>query len=229
MRSLQVGLLGQGTSPVMRELWPVSGFARSACSISGVPAESTALSENGDVIDDLRLDELEPVGGHWSGLLFENPAASYPLALTWSFTIEFAEIARHYGSVAPNLTIEWVPAGSAGWRTMGGQRFRCRAFGDPVEASVYFFEHHRYDKAHLAIGDQRGAELELRALLAGDIDGLGLPEIEAVASIEFSGIYVQSERIGTDTIAAAEVLGRFTDTTGLRPLARTRNVVFEIE
>src|SRR5688500_3900064 len=40
-------------------------------------------------VSDLNADELQPVGGSWSGLLFENPVSGYALALSWTFDIEF--------------------------------------------------------------------------------------------------------------------------------------------
>ena len=72
---------------------------------------------NADV-SDLKTAELRPAGGTWSGFLFENPVVGYPLTLTWTFRIDFAEIVRDYGSTSPSLTIEWVPADTAGWTSM---------------------------------------------------------------------------------------------------------------
>ena len=177
--------------------------------------------------DSLRIDELAPVGGTWTGLLFENPTTGYPLALSWTFSVNYAEVSRDYGSVSPNIEIDWVPAGGSGWQAMRDQHFACSRFGEPIETSVYFFEHHRYDAVELIVTGQRGAQLSVQAKASGDIDGLGIPEIFVDATVAFGGIYVQTDAVGADTGSAAELLGRFTDVDGLRPAARGHNVVFE--
>ncbi len=90
-------------------------------------------------VSDLRVEELTPVGGSWSGLLFENPATGYPLRLTWAFFLDFSEVVRNHGSVSPNLAVDWVPAGTSSWRSIGGARFSADCFGKPIEATLYFF------------------------------------------------------------------------------------------
>lgn len=109
--------------------------------------------------ESLHASELRPVGGTWSGLLFEKPAADYPLALTWTFTIEFAQVRRDLGSVSPSLTIDWVPTTAPSWLAMQGQHATCAAFGEPIEPSLSFFEHHRYENLvgprHLPAGRPR--------------------------------------------------------------------------
>ncbi len=178
-------------------------------------------------VSDLRVEELTPAGGSWSGLLFENPARGYPLTLTWAFSIDFCEVVRDYGSVSPNLVVEWVPVGASSWRSMRGARFSVGRFGVPIEASLYFFEHHRYDEAEVVVHNQDADGLDVAVSVRGDIDGLGIGEVSARANLSFGGIYVQTEATGTDPEAAAELLRRVTEIGGLRPRARGHNVVFE--
>ena len=178
-------------------------------------------------MSDLRSDELRPAGGTWSGLLFENSRSSSPLTMSWSFTLDFEVVERDYGSASPSLSIEWVPAGSSSWRSMAGQSFHGRTFGDPIEVSLYFFEHHRLDRVDLTIVDQSSDLVTVVAVAGGDLDGLGLSEVSARASLRFTGIHVQTESTGGDTDAASALLAGFADLDGLRPRSRGRNVVFE--
>jgi hypothetical protein len=159
--------------------------------------------------------------------LLENPTSGYPLTLSWTFTISFEEVVRDYGAVSPELTIDWAPAGALGWRSMAGQRFSASTFADPIEASLYFFEHYRYDHAEVVVGDQHHGALQVGAVVSGDLDGLGVVELSARAWLRFEGIYVQSNETGTDPAAAGELLARFTTTDGLQPRPRAHNVVFE--
>jgi len=180
------------------------------------------------VSDRLRVDELIPVGGTFSGLLFENSTTGYPLQLSWTFSVDCAEVTRDYGSTQPNLVVDWVPAaGRTRWDEMAGLRFAGSTFGEPIESSVYFFEHHRYDAVEIDVVEQLGTELAVRMRVSGDVDSLGISEIEVDASLTFSGIYVQTGTSGTDLEAAAELLSRFTDVSGLRGRPRGHNVVFE--
>lgn len=169
---------------------------------------------------------MTPTGGTWGGLLFENANTGYPLALSYTFTFDFAEVSRDYGSVSPNLVIDWIPAGDATWHEMTGQHFSGSTFGDPVEASVYFFEHHRYECADMTVVGQEGSDLAVRARIAGDIDGLGLADIRVEETLTFQGLIVHTEGVGTDIAAARKLIGRFTDITGLQPQAARHNVVF---
>ncbi len=98
--------------------------------------------------------EMRPVGGSWSGLLFENQFTAYPLTFTWTFTVDFDEVDTDAGSIAPSLTLEWIPAGEPGWTAMVGQRFVGRAFADPIEASFYLFEHYRFERVELHVDAQ---------------------------------------------------------------------------
>lgn len=178
-------------------------------------------------MSDLRTDELRPVGGSWHGLLFENPVSGYPLALSWTFSIEFVEVDRDYGSVSPSLSIDWVPSAASSWNEMAGQSFSGRSFADPIETSLYFFEHYRFDHVDLAIESQTLDELTVHAAARGDIDALGLAEVSARSTLSFAGIYVQTEATGVDTAAATALLARFVDVEGLQPTSRGHNVIFE--
>lgn len=178
-------------------------------------------------MSDLSANDLRPTGGTWSGLLFENPATDRPLALTWSFTVDFAEVARDYGTVAPALTVEWVPVGASSWVAMAGHRFNGTSFADPVESSVYFFQHHRFDRADVHVRSQTGDVIDLDVTIDGDLDRLGVPSVTARARLHFAGIHVQSPSTGTDARAASDLLARFTSVDGLRPRPRSHNVVFE--
>lgn len=193
--------------------------------------ERTALRPHGghpDVsMSDLNADELQPVGGSWNGMLFENPISGYPLALSWTFTIEFAEVDRDYGSVSPSLSIDWVPSVASSWNEMAGQSFSGRSFAAPIETSLYFFEHYRFDHVDLAIESQTLDELTVHAAASGDIDGLGLAEVSTRAALSFAGIYVQTKATGVDRDAATALLARFVDIDGLQPSSRGHNVIFE--
>lgn len=176
---------------------------------------------------DLTAGELGVVGGSWNGLLFENPQVGYPLTLTWSFTIDFAEVNRDYGSIAPSLTIDWVPAGSTRWDSMAGRRDVADTFADPFESSLYFFEHFRFDRVELAVIDQSGRALGVSVHVEGDLDRLGVPELDVTAELTFGGIYVQTDATGPDAGAASALLGQFVELDGLVARSRSHNVLFE--
>ena len=159
--------------------------------------------------------------------MFENPAVGYPLTLTWTFNVDFEEVLREYGSVSPCLTIDWVPAGTAGWMSMAGIRFRGSTFADPIETSVYFFEHHRFDRVDLEVAEQDHDVLWVEAVASGDMDGLGLDRISASAILRFVGISVQTEAVRTDTQAATDLLSRMTTVEGLVPRPLRHGVLFE--
>jgi hypothetical protein len=174
------------------------------------------------------VDELIPVGGTFSGLLFENPNTGYPLQLSWTFSVDCAEVTRDYSSTQPSLVVDWVPAaGRTRWDEMAGVRFAGSTFGEPIETSVYFFEHHRYDAVEVEVVEQPGTELAVRVRASGDVDSLGISEIAVEVTLTFSGIYVQTDTSGTNVEAAAELLSRFTDVSGLRGRPPGHNVVFE--
>lgn len=170
--------------------------------------------------------DLVPAGGTWSGLLFDNPQIGRPLSLTWGFTIEYAEVEREYGATTPSLTADWISFDLVTWREMTGNRVHGVEFGDAVEASAYFFGHHRYDTVDLAIIDQRETELRVALEVTGDVDGLGLDVITAEDWLQFGGIVVAPTRKPRSAQAARRLLGRLIDTTGLIAEDRGRSYAF---
>lgn len=166
------------------------------------------------------------MGGSWTGLLFDNQRTGYDLALTWTFEIEFQEIRRDYGATPASLTIDWVRAPIANWKDAAPREIECAVFAEPVESSVYFFAHHRYDGVELELVDQRNGSVDVRVMVQGDIDGLGLEKISAAATLEFGGIYVQTSTVGTNPTAAMALLAKHTDVAALRPTPNEHNVIF---
>ena len=173
-----------------------------------------------------RRDELMPIGGEWSGLLFENPQVGYDLRLTWTLTFEFGPVRREYGTTRPSLTIDWVPFDGAGWNSLVGHHVSSDRFGEPIEATVYFFEHYRYRQADVRVLEQRAEEVRAGARVRGDIDGLGLEVLEADQYLRFRGIYVQPSVLPDSTRAAASLLSEFTDISGLVGSRREHNYLF---
>jgi hypothetical protein len=148
-------------------------------------------------------------------------------ALTWGFTFDFAEIDRDYGEVTPELTVAWVPLPEpASWRGLAGVSLSCATFGEPVEPSVYYFEHHRYDSVQLSVLDQDGDRIHVRTVVSGDLDGLGIPKLVVEVWLDFQGIIVQLPEEARSVQAAAVELARFTSVKGLAGQDRGRNYVF---
>ena len=164
--------------------------------------------------DRLDATELRPVGGSWGGLLFENAARELPLSLTWSFAIDFAPVRRDYGSVEPNLAIEWVPLPDASIAAMAG-RSASSPFGEPIEASVYFFQHHRFERSAVTVVDHQADRITVRADASGDVDGLGFAELAVEARLDFAGIWVQPESKPASATRAVALLSEFVDPAGL--------------
>lgn len=79
------------------------------------------------------------------------------------------------------------------------------AFGEPIESSVCFFDHHRFDAADLTVAEQNGTVLRVRARP----DTLGVEWWP-----EFSGIYVQPSERPTSVEAAEALLAHFTRSAG---------------
>ncbi|MBO0825266.1 MAG: hypothetical protein J2P27_15660 [Actinobacteria bacterium] len=176
---------------------------------------------------DLLPQELRPTGGNWGGIVFANPAAAVDPALTWSFTFDFEEITRDYGDVTPGLTVEWAALPDyTSWREFSGAELACGAFGKPVEASVYYFEHYRYDAVQLAVLEQDGGQIRAHVTVSGDLDDLGITELTAEARLNFAGIIVQLPERPTSVQEAAAELARFTSVDGLRGMDRGHNYVF---
>lgn len=166
--------------------------------------------------DALDVTELVPaeVGGEWHGLLFDNPVIDLAPQLTWGFSFPFNDVIRPDGSSPISLDIDWIPLPTKSWRSMAGQRARSAQFGEPAEASVYYFEHHRYDAIDLHVVEQRERRIHVLAKVSGDLDDLGIETIATDAWLQFVGIVVTL----SDTSSADAALARlrdFTDTTGL--------------
>ena len=156
-------------------------------------------------------------GGEWRGHLFENPHTGLPEGLTWGFVFDLPD--------KQSLTVEWVPLPGAEWRAMAGQSARCEVFGEPIESSVYCFEHYCYDAVDLRILEQDGTRLRVAADISGDVDGLGIPSWSVDDWLEFDAITVQLP--GVDTVdAAAERLGAYLDISGLTPTGENGLVKF---
>jgi hypothetical protein len=170
--------------------------------------------------DKLRSDELVPAeGGEWRGLLYGNPSGSLPPTLTWSFAFTFARVDRDYGDSPVSVDIDWVPLPTRSWRTMSGQSARIEQFAEPAEASVYFFQHHRYERIDLQVLDQHDTTLHVTATLSGDLDGLGIDTLTTTGWLTFAGITVQ---LGTVT-SPQDALARLQDFTEVAGLAVAAN------
>jgi hypothetical protein len=169
--------------------------------------------------DHLRDDDLVPLGGSWGGLLFDNTNVGLPLGLTWTFHFEFEQVEREYGDTPVSATVDWVPLPNARWQRMSQRRIASSAFAEPIESSVYFFMHHRYDSVELDLMEQRGALLHVAGVLKGDLDDLGIDELRLDAWLEFDGIATAlSEPISAEE--ASSLLNGFTDLSGLHPTPR---------
>jgi hypothetical protein len=175
----------------------------------------SAGGPGGELSDGLSVGELVPSGGgQWSGLLFDNPRLELRPFLSWSFTFAFADVSRDYGSSPVSVDLDWVPLTAASWRDLAGHDVRGRGFAEPVEASVYFFEHHRYDTIDLRVLEQRGASLYAAVRLSGDLDRLGIDALDAEAWLTFSGIIVSLSEARSAKVASTR-LQEFCDIGGL--------------
>jgi hypothetical protein len=159
-------------------------------------------------------DFVRGVGGEWSGQLYENPSLRFGPSLTWCFTFAFEDVVRGDEESPLSLTVEWVPAPAENWRRFAGQRVTCDGFGDPVEASVYYYLHHRFDTVALDLIEQRGHALRAVTTVSGDLDGLGVDPVRVDAWLSFTGIFVSLPDATTPEAALAR-LGEFTDASRL--------------
>lgn len=156
-----------------------------------------------------------PKGGSWSGLLFDNPTIELAPRLTWTFTFDFEDVQRSYGTTGVSFSIDWVPLALDSWRRMVGQVASASAFAQPIESDAYFFEHHRYDAVDLRVVDQRDQEVHVCASVSGDVDGLGIETVHLDGWLRFDGIIVHLSDVPATAAAAMERLGAFTDTDDL--------------
>jgi hypothetical protein len=165
--------------------------------------------------DELSVDELVLAeGGQWSGLLFQSRAAGASPALTWGFEFRYGDVERDFGTSPVNIQVDWLPLPVANWREMAGQSIDSLAFAEPGEASLYWFQHHRFEAIYLRILEQRDADLHVQARTSGDLDRLGIDTVSVDAWVAFAGITVSLPDI-SDAGAALGRLQQFTDTSGL--------------
>ena len=170
--------------------------------------------------------ELTAAGGTWSGLLFENQTTGFPLSLVWALTFDFAEVERDFGATEPNLCVDWVPIQGASWSAMEGLTASASKSAEPIESSVCFFEHHRFDSASVRVLEQIGPRIRVAADVKGDVDDLGLNRIVVEDWLDFDGIYVQPETKPSTVEAARDLLASFTDAAGLHGVDRPHNSLF---
>ena len=178
--------------------------------------------------DEVRAAELILRGGTWGGLLFDNPRVGVAPSLTWSFTFMYEDVVRSYGSTTPSLCVDWIPLPGAAWDDMAGRKASGQVFAEPIEASVYFFEHFRYDAADLRILEQVGGDVRVIASVSGDVDRLGIDQLSAEAWLRFTGIIVQLTDAPSAIEEAEQRLSEFTDTRGLIGQQGTRNFTFAL-
>jgi hypothetical protein len=174
----------------------------------------------------LTVSELVSQGGAWSGLLFDNPTAGLPPQLTWTFTFDFKEVERSFGTSRVGVSVDWVPLEDSSRHAMAGQTASATTFAQPIESTVYFFEHHRFDAVSLQVLEQHGNELLVQADLRGDLDGLGIEALTVSASLEFEAIVVHLSEGPPSVPAARARLASFADTAGLDGEKTTRGFRF---
>ncbi len=181
-----------------------------------LPAGTLRSLDDGLTIADLR----RPRGGRWSGVLFDNPALWLAPTFAWTFIVEYGEVARADGRTPVGLCLEGVPLNSRSWQEMTGQRAVSPSFASPIESSVYFFAHHRYDQTKLLVVEQRDHSLHVVAEVRGDVDGLGIESVPVDAWLLFDGITVALSDPPSSVDAARTLLEGFTDTAGLEGFER---------
>jgi hypothetical protein len=158
-------------------------------------------------------------GARGNGLLFDNPTLDLAPALTWTFTFRLRGVGRSDSSSEVSVDVDWVPLPSARWQEITPRQVASPRFAEPVEASVYFFEHYRFDSSSCSCYSS-GAQLRASATLRGDIHGLGMDEVHVDDWLRFDGIIVSLNGV-TSAQAARAQLGSFTDVKGLTQVGRT--------
>ncbi|MFN0027079.1 MAG: hypothetical protein ACKV2O_07835 [Acidimicrobiales bacterium] len=153
--------------------------------------------------DGISHDEFQLVGGSWGGLL-----------------------SRGFGSSAVSLTVDWIPLERASWGAMAGRRASGSSFADPIEASVYFFDHHRFNAATVEVAAQDQGRLYVKVSVSGDLDRLGLDWLAVEEWLEFGGVIVQPETKPNTADAARGLLAQFSNPTGLVGEDRGHNYRF---
>lgn len=178
------------------------------------------------VAEDLEAAELILSGGTWGGVLFDNPTIGDEPSLHWTFTFEFEEVRREYGTTPCHLAVDWVRLPAADWQSMAPMTVTCDGFGAPVESSLYFFDHFRFDSVALTIGAQRGHQLYVSADVAGDVDDLGLGGLHAEGWLDFDGMIVALSDQPPTVDAAVQRLAAFTSVDGLAGVHTGHNFRF---
>jgi hypothetical protein len=172
------------------------------------------------VDDDDRLApaELRPRGdGSWGAVLFSSGTTPDP-ELWWCFRFEHHDVTRSYGTSPVNVVIDWVPLPRRSWRDLAGVTATGDEFGEPIETTVYFFEHHMYDRVELRAVEQDADDprrLRVAATVAEDVDGLGIEDFTVDAWLTFSGIALALDRPAGSVEEATGLLAAHTPTDGL--------------
>lgn len=164
--------------------------------------------------DKLFIDEIHPISGsYWYGNLFENEGLGYGPELTWSLFIECRPVERSCGEMPVAIVVDWIPLNVPSWRDIAGTRAECTEFGEPIEASVYFFDHRPYERVRVQALHQTGTTVRFSVELAGDEHGIGIDPLCVTADAEFHGIAVR--------LARQYEPAEFTDLAGLTFDARS--------
>jgi hypothetical protein len=87
-----------------------------------------------------------------------------------------------------SISIDAVPGSVVDWRSLAGHHLVGTSFGEQGEAVVTFGNHYRYDRVVIDIPEQRNKTADFHITLSGDLDGLGLDEIELTVSGEYTGM-----------------------------------------
>jgi hypothetical protein len=167
------------------------------------------------VVEDLDAADLVPDGGSWGAVLFDNPRIGLPPSLYWWVTFRYLDIGREWGETSCQLDAEWIVLGPTDWRAMTPTAVSYPTFGAPAEASLYYFDHHRFESLAVVVGEQRGHRLFVRIDLAGDLDGLGLPALRAEAWLDFEALVVAVSDRPPTVDAARSLLGAYTSVEAL--------------
>jgi len=154
-------------------------------------------------------------------------ASDSPRDSRGAFSFPYRDAERDYGHTPVTLDLEWIPLTAPSWQALVGLDAHSRTFGEAGEASLYFFEHHRYDKVDLHILEQHDEMVHVQVSVTGDIDHLRIESITADAWLRFDSITVALSDARTGE-AAWSRLREFTDTAGLSPtpLEQHRNFRF---
>lgn len=183
----------------------------------------SVASEN---LDGLQASDLTPIGGVVTGLLFENPRIGLAPQFTWTFTFAFNDVRRSYGDSPVSVSVDWVPLPRCDWRAMVGLEASASQFAEPIESSVYYFDHHRFDTAAVSVAGQDHERLRVLATITGDIDGLGIDHVGLDAWLSFDGIVVALAERPESVAAAEDLLASFTSTSDLVGSGESGQYVF---